>query len=235
MKKRLISFGLAAIMALSLTTMALAQEPGTERAGSDAAIEFRSPFTDGAFNPDPGDEDEDLWGPDDGRWNLAPLNLDFGIRDIETFTRTYNALIPFIDYRDQRATPESTDRVPGRSRNDDAAAGIYIVAMDRDNFILNVAMSDFYIGQNATMQGWTMNLTQQGSPVIYGDPELTPEDLNLSIFGASGLSADTNVNVWSGSRGIAGVEFNADMEVLGLTADEGEAQAVMTWSFVAGA
>ena len=82
-----------------------------------------------------------------------------------------------------------------------------------------------------TLQGFTMDLNEDFSEA-YGSPGASW----IEVWGVSGLSVDSGaLTLASGLRGIYGINLDGILYVLGNTAQQGRAQAELTWTFVAGA
>ena len=199
MKKTLIIVLVLTLM-LGTVSMALAADPPNERETGDGTISFQDGKTPEII--DPPDELDD-WGI------YSDLNLDFGLQTISGANRTYSSY--------------------EHARTDEARlAGVVVLNESvRDNYVLQVEISEFRIGDDPTMEGFELKLVPRD--------ENTNRPTNPQVVNSVTLEADeapqTIMTITPVST--VGANWEGFLDVLGGSVQKtGDARAEMTWSIV---
>ena len=226
--KRLVASALVLTLTASMATVVFASNP--QGADSDAAIEFVP--GEGGEGPgiiDPGEEDDRNpqlpWDP--GHNVLSSINLDFHTRDLPQLD---------ITYRSWYTNPSVPNAVPywSSTRGWQDRAGIAVVT-HRNTWTVQVGIGHFINSnsphpQNHTLLGYDLRLIPHG-PAFIGSANAT--------FNFTGPTGNLNpgsgaATVATGTMGFTGGNWEGELDVLGFSAHTGQAQADLTWTFVAG-
>ena len=199
--KKVLAVVVALVLVLSLTTVAMA-EPKEQETGA-GTIAFREGDTPEIIDPPPELND---WGI------AADLNLDFGLQTVSGADRSYSSV-------EHARTPEG--RLAGVVvRNESTQA----------NWILQVSMTGFTIGETPTMAGFELelipeshNTNRPGTPQTVNTVKLTGNNNAHTIMTITPVST-------------IGANWRGVLDVLGGSVQHtGEASATMTWTVVNGA
>ena len=195
--KKLLVLALVLALSLSLAPTAFA-EPVNEQETGAGTITFQDGKTPEIIDPPPELQD---WGIS------ADLNLDFGLQTISVANRTY-------DSYEHARTEEAK------------LAGIVILnESTQDNWVLQVGMTGFTIGETPTMEGFELELVphnhrtnRPGMPQTVNTVKLTagggPQTI-MTITPVSTIGAN-----WKGILDVLG----------GSVTQTGDARAEMTWT-----
>ena len=195
--KKLLVFALALALMLSMASIALANTPSTEQGAGTITFEDGKP-------------PEIIDPPDEYDWGISKdLNLDFGLQTISGDNRTYSSL--------EHARSEDT-----------RLAGVVVLNESvQANWVLQVEMSGFFIGDTPTMAGFDLELiphsqhtNRPGTPQTVNTVKLEADEAPRTIMNITPVST-IGAN-WRGVLNILG----------GSVLQTGDAQAEMIWSVV---
>ncbi|MCL2852009.1 MAG: WxL domain-containing protein [Defluviitaleaceae bacterium] len=190
---------------LSLTLSVSAVAFGnTNDADSEAGIDF----VDGI-----GDDDQGVYDPYDPNVPTPPTDPGFwdSLQSIDLYFGEHDRAMTDMSYHSY---------YDGGTR-----AGMAVVSRF-NGWVVNVSISEFTLETDAyTLDGFDMNMHEH-AVVEYGNSSINTNNINIA--------ADVSADIASGSRGFMGADFNAILNVVGGTDDEGHAQADLFWAFIPG-
>jgi hypothetical protein len=214
--KKLIAFGLTAILAVSGATVAFASASAAGPVESDAGIDFDrwgGDGGDGVYNPDPegpqpptppGTEGPTFW---DG---LQATDLWFGDNhEILLANYTYNS----VDHGER------------------SMAGLAIVSGET-SWSVSAGITMFTssaspLPNQESLRGFELVLTADANSV-----RQLPSDASWTRY-TTPLTANNSITIAGGTtRGFFGANFIGDLEVVGNTAHAGLATADLIWTFI---
>ena len=147
--------------------------------------------------------------PELENWGISPdLNLDFGVQTISGSNKTYSSL--------EHARSEDT-----------RLAGIVILnESTQANWVLQVRIDEFKIGDTKTMDGFELELIPHSQQTTRPG---TPQDVNTVKLEEGTTRTIMTITPVS----TVGANWRGVLDVLGGSVlQTGEARAVMTWSIV---
>jgi len=232
MTKKILAILLALAMFIAMIPIALAID--TDSTGK---IEFIDDGDDdGVYDPDdppiyPDDPDD----PDDPVVvflnSLETMNLYFGEREIDYMTeQSY----PAVDAAFEPSGNQDWWDAPRQG------TGVVVVARAAETWQVQVAISGFTRtnGSGATLLGFDLDLFEpvadgRGLPsTLTLTAGTTVNTYNGSISAGPGGTVGAAAKIADGTRGIAGANFDANLNVLPNTAHPGEAKADLYWTFI---
>ena len=231
--KKTLTFVLVLALAFSMASTAFAVESSEDGAGT---IEFQDGNPPEIIDP-PTDTDEppvdperpidpenppvdpekptdpptvNPEGPNPENWNMSKdLNLDFGLQTITGSNRTYSSYY--------HARSEGT-RFAGLMVQNESV---------QSNWVVQVGMTGFFIGNDPTMAGFELDLIPYTQHTNRPD---TPQTVNTVTLAAD-EAPKTIMTITPVS--IIGANWEGFLDVLGGSVQQtGEARAEMTWSIV---
>lgn len=220
--KKLIAATLAVSLTMGLMATAIfAVEDGSMRT-STGTIEFTTDDDEGITDPDkpptfppvvPDPEEPPIIDPDnppvedddadeeDGTFQSV-MDLDFGERDLEFERRVYQSL---------------------------NRAGLGVRAYADDPWTVTVEIDEFKINGVQTLKGFELTLAPTAIFTMVEDQEI--EAKTVKIWAPSHKDGSTSAAIATGKKGTVGANFRGYLDVAAGTADEGKAQAVITWNW----
>jgi len=207
MNRKLLAIIMALAILIAIIPAALAAEPTT----STGEIEFTADSSkDGAYDPEEvGEADlDDILDPDD--------------EDVKAFLASLSSMDLYFGEQD-------IDLVNNQSYPSFEPAGVLVLS-HADSWELTVAITEFKIGTAATIKGFDMDLKADGGSTLGGVSAID----TMSIQGlAAGVDGDFGAakKIATGSQGVSGANYDAELNVLANTASEGEAKAQLKWTY----
>ena len=229
MNKKIIAIAMTMVLIAGLSAIVIAA--ATNNATGQAGVGFRATNI-GVFPPPTGPN------PSTPDPNLPPglelrtINIDFGLHDAPITSGSgpggrvsYASMIYAREAGTTLANTSGTGHVSTRT------ADIYILAADPnlDDWTVSVAVSGFTIGSSTpTLNNFYLDLIPNGT---LQTPNGTTYSGNMQAA-MNMVAGGAAIPVAEGGRGIFGARFEGVLHVVPLTAYAGEAQAVLTWTFL---
>ena len=214
MNRKLLAIIMALAILIAIIPAALAVD---QNADSEGKIVFTADNSDkdGVYDPDdiknPDPEDPDpILDPEDQDVkefldNLSSMDLDFGEHDVDLVNnQKYDSIDP---------------------------AGVFVLS-HAEKWKLSVAIAGFFLteGEAQTIKGFEMDLTPDSGHTLGTGSAIDPKPATKLAAKNNGGLGDAQ-DIATGTPGITGANYAAELNVLARTASEGEAKAELVWTY----